>query len=78
MSPDAPITVRISAQDAVSCANEHAFTWLLMKRLRDAGIPVLGSLHFRGVASGCLTRHEDPYTRNQVFTWHPNAEEIPA
>lgn len=49
--------------------------WCIHK-LKSAGIPIKGTLVFRGLESGLLTRHED-FNRPHIihFTWQNNNEE---
>ena len=60
------IEVRISKSDI----GERAFTEsLVLARLREAGIPVRGTILFRGIASGTLDRSEDYETGDVIFRW---------
>jgi hypothetical protein len=61
------ITVRISLFEMVSC-NPTFFQMNLLKRLRDAGIPIKGILLFQGLERGVLAEETD-INGGLLYTW---------
>jgi hypothetical protein len=65
------IEVRIHPEIFAMMTLRSKFEWetFCMARLRRAGIPVLGTLLFRGVESGTLTKIQDFDTNDIVYRW---------
>ena len=48
-------------------------TWVVGK-LKDAGVPIKGTLVFGGIESGTLTRFDDPTDFGAtIWEWNPNS-----
>lgn len=68
------IRVDIDVLEIKDIAKPQAIECYVLGQLRDAGIPVLGLLFFRGVKHGRLTRCDDdskPYA--MIFEWSSNS-----
>ena len=70
------IRCRISASDyPLECSLTQAMweCWIVGK-LKEAGVPIIGILVFRGIKSGTLRRFNDPVDFGAtIYEWIPNA-----
>ena len=66
------ITIPRNAVPARFEDNDVQFGQILMGRLRDAGVPVIGTLFPRGVESGRLEMETDDLASDDlVYRWYP-------
>lgn len=62
------ITVTIDAREIITAHHDILVGILMLKKLRDAGVPVKGAVGIVGLTSGTLTFTEDVFG-NYKFTW---------
>lgn len=62
------IIVEIRAEDLITM---HHFTTegYIIKKLKDAGIPIIGILLFHGVSHGTLYQEENILNNSYIFRW---------
>ncbi|MGZ4968051.1 MAG: hypothetical protein ACXV8O_01430 [Methylobacter sp.] len=66
-----PISVQISDYELENCKDEVYRKGFVLSKLRNAGIPVIGVLDFRGVASGTLRCFDFTHKHEKLFVWEP-------
>ncbi|TDR82194.1 hypothetical protein [Paludibacterium purpuratum] len=67
----AHVDVRIPAIEIAMCRDEMAYGQLLLTRLREAGIPVIGKLTFQGVENGELLQSKSDKLDYMIYRWVP-------
>ena len=61
------IDVQIHASEIVQARSEHHVEAMIVSRLRDAGVPVIGIFVLRGVKHGELTQERNE--QGALFRW---------
>lgn len=71
MNATQEIEVRVSLREVME---QHRLTLesYLIAKCKEAGIPLVGLLAFRGVESGVVERIDDPASGDFVFRWRPS------
>jgi len=72
---DSKIIVRVPFEAFVNAMNGSYANIMLMQRLRDANIPMLGCLFIVGVRHGRLTFTVDNATNEYVYEWEPDPDD---
>lgn len=72
-----PIEVTMSRKE-IELGNEVLNNLLVMARLREAGIPVLGRISLQGVEHGTFEMIEDRTFGDVVYRWTPDPDYDPA
>ena len=68
---DGEIRVEVSAYELIDLPHDYLDEVYILARLREAGIPVLGTFSYRGVTSGTLYRYEHPDKPILQYLWVP-------
>lgn len=67
------IQVTMEAEWMEKYENDISFSHEVLRRMRAAGIPVIGAVAIKGVDSGRLIQERDMFG-NITFTWEPGDE----
>lgn len=62
------VEVTIDARDVISAHHDILIGILILRKLREADIPVKGAVSVVGIESGSLTFSEDAFG-NYLFVW---------
>lgn len=69
------IEVEISAAESMKVRSTLAWDGYVVGKLKAAGVPVIGTLLYRGLESGTLHRLDDPTDFSKCkYVWMPNVE----
>ena len=63
------ITVKITADELISQPSYHQEQWHIMRKMREAGIPLRGVMKWEGVTRGTLTYSRNPDTEEHCYIW---------
>lgn len=70
------VTIRLSAALVVQLQHEAHIGMEAVRRLRSAGVPVLGAIWPRGVDHGRLVFRRDDDGNDFVIEWHFNPADV--
>jgi len=62
------IVVEVYAEEIMSI-NPILLNYSILKKLKDAGIPIIGLLLFQGVSTGILMQEENFVNNSYIFRW---------
>lgn len=63
------ITVTIPESDLMAHHTYHQQTWHIMRVMREAGMPVNGTMRWEGMTAGRVTHRMMPESGDHVYTW---------